>query len=41
MMKEIKMAGKKTWKIPKLKVMVVKSPQEVTKTKNERRKKMI
>jgi hypothetical protein len=41
MMKEIKMAGKKTWKIPKLKVMVVKSLKEVTKTKNERGKKMI
>jgi myo-inositol catabolism protein IolC len=40
MMKEIKMAGKKTWKIPKLKVMVVKSPQEVAKTKNENRRKM-
>jgi hypothetical protein len=38
-MKEIKMAGKKIWRIPKLKVMVVKPPQEVTKAKNERREK--
>jgi hypothetical protein len=35
------MAGKKIWKIPKLKIMVVKSPQEVIKTKNERRGKMV
>jgi hypothetical protein len=41
MMTEVKMAGKKNWKIPKLKVMVVKSPKEVMKTKNERKRKMI
>jgi hypothetical protein len=41
MMEEIKMAGKKNWKIPKYKIMVFKSPKEVTKTKNERKRKMI
>jgi hypothetical protein len=31
------MSQKKTWKKPKLKVLVVESPKEIIKTKNSRR----